>query len=333
MGENSFSSGGKLEYADGINSDLENLPETRPTSGQDRKQNVENVGSVMGDSSCIAAGENNYISDYLAFSDLMVHTTDASNSVVVDGENNMFNFFLNVDSQKTTSGKRSFYSDDEDMEVSSTTSMSSVLCRLLNLEFENQFDEEDSLSTNVHPSVSKEHEDHYGDSYVSSKPPEDTYDSQSHNIVFDSEKAQSDIGPRLLSSKRKCELSSMESLKEESCDAQLGYSKIEFCLENRSVVDNQDGLIFHEVKDEETVRTTMLGSDSQVAPVEIYTRSCVVETSLGQTIAENHPSLHLVDKNTAPQGSHVALTSQHNISSGAEYGSQVITNKCSLIDY
>lgn len=204
MGENSFSSGGKLEYVDGINSDLENLSQTRPTSGQDRRRNIdvsninvtlENDGSFMGDSSCIDAEENNYISDYLAFSDLMVHATDGSNSVVVDGENNIFDFFLNVDSQNTTSDKRSFHnSDDEDTEVSSTTSMSSVLGRLLNLEFDNQFDEDDSLSTNVNPSVSKEHENHYRDSFVLSEPPkEDTYDKISHTAVFDSKRARSEM--------------------------------------------------------------------------------------------------------------------------------------------
>ncbi|KAL8477364.1 hypothetical protein ACS0TY_029605 [Phlomoides rotata] len=276
MGENSFSSGGKLENADGIDSALENLHGTRPTPGQDRIQNVdnftlENDGSFMGDSSCIDAGENNYISDYLAFSDLMVHATDSNNSVVVDGENNMFDFFLNVDSQKTTLDKKSFsqraYSDDEDMEVSSTTSMSSVLGRLLNLEYEHQFDEDDSSSTNVHPSVSKE----------------DTCDSQ----------ARSEMGPRLLSSiehflqsQEKCETSSTESRKGELCDAQPGNSKIDLCPENRSVVvanDNQDGPIFHESKDEKTVGT-----------------------SLCQTVAENHTSLCLEDMNTAKKDSHIA---------------------------
>ncbi|KAG6398552.1 hypothetical protein SASPL_140018 [Salvia splendens] len=122
----------------------------------------ENDDPYMGDSSCIEVGENNYIANYLAFSDLMVHAND-SNSVVGDGENNMFDFFLNVEPQGATTGERSFhngsqrvYSDDEDMEVSSTTSMTSVLGRLLNLEFDNQYDVEDSLSSNVKSSASKE---------------------------------------------------------------------------------------------------------------------------------------------------------------------------------
>ncbi|KAG6396268.1 hypothetical protein SASPL_142414 [Salvia splendens] len=125
----------------------------------------ENDDPYMGDSSCIEVGENNYIANYLAFSDLMVHANDGSNSVVGDGENNMFDFFLNAEPQGATSGERSFhngsqrvYSDDEDMEVSSTASMTSVLGRLLNLEFDNQYDVEDSLSSNVNSSASKEFE-------------------------------------------------------------------------------------------------------------------------------------------------------------------------------
>lgn len=153
---------------------------------------LENDDLFMGDSSCIDVGENNYIANYLAFSDLMVHATTegSSNSVVLDGENNMFDFFVNVDPQGATMGDKSFhngsqriYADDEDMEVSSTTSMSSVLGRLLNLEFDNQFDDDDSSSTNVSSSLSKELESKelYKDSSLLSEPPnEDTqlFDSQ-----------------------------------------------------------------------------------------------------------------------------------------------------------
>ncbi|XP_047964133.1 protein OPAQUE10-like [Salvia hispanica] len=136
----------------------------------------ENDDPYMGDSSCIEVGENNYIANYLAFSDLMVHAND-SNSVVGDGENNMFDFFLNVEPQGATTGEsfhngsQRVYSDDEDMEVSSTTSMTSVLGRLLNLEFDNQYDVEDSLSSNVNSSASKELESRklYKDAPVSAE--------------------------------------------------------------------------------------------------------------------------------------------------------------------
>ncbi|XP_022844681.1 protein OPAQUE10-like [Olea europaea var. sylvestris] len=118
---------------------------------------LENDDSVVGDSSSISGDGRNYISDYLAFSDLIVHTTDGSSPLFFDGENNLFDFFLNVDSEELTSEKRCAqnglqrkYSDDEDMEVSSTTSMSSVLGRLLNMEFADQFDADDSSTTNVY---------------------------------------------------------------------------------------------------------------------------------------------------------------------------------------
>lgn len=160
---------------------------------------LENDDLFMGDSSCIDAGENNYIANYLAFSDLMVHATTegSSNSVVLDGENNMFDFFVNVDPQGVTMGDKSFhngsqriYSDDEDMEVSSTTSMSSVLGRLLNLEFDNQFDDDDSSSTNVRSSLSKELESKEldKDSSLLSEPPKEgiqLFDSQEDETCRD----------------------------------------------------------------------------------------------------------------------------------------------------
>lgn len=480
MGENSFSSASKFDYADGVNSDLENSPETYSISGRYRRQNVvesdvkcqctedfehgqcktaslsvavqsfsphefdktssccgickkklyhgishvnskvrhncrngdadvsninftlENDDSVMGDSSCIDVGESNYISDYLAFSDLMVHATDGSNSVVLDGENNMFDFFLNVDSQGVTLDNRSFhngsqsiFSDDEDMEVSSTTSMSSVLGRLLNLEFDNQFDEDDSSSANVHSSVSKEHESEkcYKDSFVLSEPPkEDTFDTQSHTVLFDSREAQSKMAPRVLSSTEyflpsqdKCEISSMESPKGESSGTQTRNLEKDFCLENRVVVvanDNQERPLFLEDKDKENVGITMLGSDSgllqcgnnhvstdlgshipdvrsdylkfshnsisveesersrgqlqniavqgfsiQDAPLVVSdvtnTHSSIVRTNLCETISDNNSCLAIKDTNIA-QDTHVAYNIQHNISSAAENGSQVI---------
>ncbi|KAI3451630.1 hypothetical protein Pfo_008295 [Paulownia fortunei] len=367
MGENSFSSASKFDYADGVNSDLENSPEAYSISGRYGRQNVlesdvkcqcieefkhqrcksaslsetvqsfspkhlendheldktsscciisqkevyhgvscvnnderhnrrngtadisninftlENDYSVVGDSSCINVGESNYISDYLAFSDLMVHATDGSNPVILDEENNMFDFFLNVDSQGLTSDRRSFqngsqrkFSDDEDMEVSSTTSMSSVLGRLLNLEFDDQFDEDDSSSANVHSSVSKEHEaeKHYKDSFVLSEPPKtDTYETPLHTVLYDSQEAESEMAPRVLSastkyflpSQNKSVSSGMESLEGETCGTQTKNPENDFCLENRDVVfagDNQETLLLCEDKDNGTLWTTMLRSDS-----------------------------------------------------------------------
>ncbi|XP_057769086.1 uncharacterized protein LOC130989165 [Salvia miltiorrhiza] len=185
---------------------------------------LESDDPYMGDSSCIETGENNYIANYLAFSDLMVHATDGSNSVVRDGENNMFDFFLNVDSQGASfhNGSERVYSDDEDLEVSSTTSMSSVLGRLLNLEFDNQFDEDDSSSTNVHSSASKELESRklYKDAPVLSEPPkEGTF----HTQLFDSQD-EFKMAPRFLNcveyyhpSQDNGETSILKLSKDESC--------------------------------------------------------------------------------------------------------------------
>lgn len=170
----------------------------------------ENGDPFVGDSSCTEVGENNYIANYLAFSDLMVHAADSSNSVVLDGENNMFDFFLNVDPQGAAKGEKCFhngsqrvYSDDEDMEVSSTTSMSSVLGRLLNLEFDNQFDDSDFSSTKVHSSASIELESkklHNDASVISEPTKEDTF----HTQLFDSQETRFKAARRVLSSVEFC---------------------------------------------------------------------------------------------------------------------------------
>ncbi|KAL7141882.1 hypothetical protein ABFS83_08G084300 [Erythranthe nasuta] len=162
MGEYSFSS---------VNSDIESSPEAqnvleldaqKKEEGRKSKNATADEDSFGGDSPCISIGENNYISDYLAFSDLMVlHATDdggsVNNPVIPDGGSNIFDFFLNVDSQGLVqSGSHKKLSDDEEMEVSSTTSMTSVLGRLLNLEYDEHFDEDDSSSAIVCSSSSKE---------------------------------------------------------------------------------------------------------------------------------------------------------------------------------
>ncbi|GER49671.1 calponin-2 [Striga asiatica] len=206
MGENSFPSVGKFDYTHGLNSDPENSPELENDHKLDKmsacgaishlerhnpeyctESTLDNDYSVVGDSSCLDVGESNYISDYLAFSDLMVHaTTEGSSSVIRNGENNMFDFFLKVDSQVVASNKKTFQNGDEDTEISSTTSMSSILGRLLNLEFEDQFDEDDSLSTNREHEAEKQ----FKDKFVLSKPKNvDLNKSNYQAVVFDSGEA------------------------------------------------------------------------------------------------------------------------------------------------
>ncbi|KAL0343245.1 UNVERIFIED_CONTAM: protein OPAQUE10 [Sesamum angustifolium] len=418
MGEISFSSAGKFDYADGVNSDLENSPESdvkcrytdelkhgqrksaslsktvRSASPQDHmndheldqmsscgiiskkklnhgvshvnneeRRNISNINftlenddSVVGDSSCVDVGESNYISDYLAFSDLMVHATDGSNPGTLDGENNLFDFFLNVDSQGLSSDKRSFqngsrrkFSEDEEMEVSSTTSMSSILGRLLNLEFDDQFDEDDSLSTNVYSFDSKEHEaeKHYKDSFALSEPPKmETFETQSDTMPFDSPAAQPETAP---SSSTKCdptsqnefELSGIESLQGESHDIQISNLGIDLTLE----------------KESETFRTTVLGPDSDLLQfgdnhisvvtsdhlnvscnnesVEESERSSkqleninargfttqntpLVVSDVCKSVSNNNPCLPVKDTN----GAHVVNSTQDNITSAAENHSQ-----------
>ncbi|KAL0449892.1 UNVERIFIED_CONTAM: protein OPAQUE10 [Sesamum latifolium] len=421
MGEISFSSAGKFDYADGVNSDLENSPESdvkcqytdefkhgqrkpaslsktvRSASPQDlmndheldqmsscgiiskKKLNhgvshvnnearrngqngtadisninftLENDDSVVGDSSCVEVGESNYISDYLAFSDLMVHATDGSNPGTLDGENNLFDFFLNVDSQGLTSDKRSFQngsrrklSEDEEMEVSSTTSMSSILGRLLNLEFDDQFDEDDSLSTNVcsFESKGREAEKHYKDSFALSEPPKmEMFETQSDTTPFDSPAAQPETAPNASTkcdptSQNKCELSGIESLQGESRDIQINNLGNDLSLE----------------KESETFRTTVLGPDSgllqfgdnhiSVMTLDHLKFSCnnesveesersskqleninargfttqntpLVVSDVRKSVSDNTPCLPVKDMN----GAHVVNSIQDNITSAAE---------------
>ncbi|RAL51567.1 hypothetical protein DM860_011069 [Cuscuta australis] len=87
--------------------------------------------------------EGNYISDYLAFSDSVICGTQGNGPVLLEGDDyNIFNFFTGKDSH--------IESDDmEDMEVSSTASMSSLLGRVLNLEFDDHFDLDGSLDSDA----------------------------------------------------------------------------------------------------------------------------------------------------------------------------------------
>ncbi|KAI8540632.1 hypothetical protein RHMOL_Rhmol08G0001600 [Rhododendron molle] len=96
-------------------------------------------------------------SHQLQFPDLAVFGTDYSYPVVLDEEDGVFSLLWDTDSyglHSTGRNSRSGYvrrlSDDfEDVEVSSVTSMSSLVLRVLNLEFDDQFDADDLRSANV----------------------------------------------------------------------------------------------------------------------------------------------------------------------------------------
>ncbi|KAG5593070.1 hypothetical protein H5410_043584 [Solanum commersonii] len=98
--------------------------------------NAENDESIVGDSMYDNEMEGSCISNYLSFSDSIIGGTDGSTPVLREGEDNILNLFMAIDSHRPNSGKGTFqnghqhkYSDNEDAEVSSTTSMSSVLGR------------------------------------------------------------------------------------------------------------------------------------------------------------------------------------------------------------
>ncbi|KAL0378181.1 UNVERIFIED_CONTAM: protein OPAQUE10 [Sesamum radiatum] len=416
MGEISFSSAGKFDYADGVNSHLEISPESdvkcqctdefehgQPKSSaspQDlmndheldqmsscgiiskKKLNhgvshvnnevrrnsrngtadisninftLENDDSVVGDSSCVDVGESNYISDYLAFSDLMVHATDGSNPGTLDGENNLFDFFLNVDSQGLTSDKRSFQngsrrklSEEEEMEVSSTTSMSSILGRLLNLEFDDQFDEDDSLSTNVYSFESKEHEaeKHYKDSFALSETPKmEMFETQTDTMPFDSPAAQPETALSASTkcdptSQNKCELSGIESLQGESCDTQINNLGNDLSLEKESetfrttVLDPDSDLLQFGVNHTSLVTSDHLKFSCNNESVEESERSSkqleninvqgftkntpLVVSDVCKSVSDNNPCLPVKDM----KGAHVVNGIQDNITSAAENNSQ-----------
>ncbi|KAL6520006.1 hypothetical protein OROHE_017149 [Orobanche hederae] len=320
MGEKSFSSAGKVDFADGVNTDLENslegqcleefkhesaslLETVQPFCKQhlDRMSSfggishanndarcsrpgnctgianiefaLENDYSVVGDSSCVNDGESNYISNYLAFSDLMVHAADGRNSIIHDGEDNMFDFFVNVDSQGLASSNgRSFLNGDEDMEVSSTTSMSSVLGRLLNLEFDDQFDEDDSSSANDHSSVSKEQEaeNRCKVPFVFSGPTKvGTFETNDETLLLDSREAQSKMTD-------KCEL---------LCGTRTrNPENHSFCPEKRDNMvlsdDNHESILFNE--DEDNVSSDRLEtiSDINEAQEDAYVAYDIQDTNI-----------------------------------------------------
>ncbi|XP_016451726.1 uncharacterized protein LOC107776351 isoform X2 [Nicotiana tabacum] len=118
-----------------------------------RDLNVVNDESVVGDSMFDNEVESSYISNYLAFSDSVIGGTDGSTPVPRKGEDNILNLFMDIDSHEpnlsertSQNGLQNKFSDTEDAEVSSTTSMSSVLCRVRALDFDDQFDADDCLT-------------------------------------------------------------------------------------------------------------------------------------------------------------------------------------------
>ncbi|XP_004245671.1 uncharacterized protein [Solanum lycopersicum] len=115
--------------------------------------NAENDESIVGDSMYDYEMEGSCISNYLSFSDSIIGGTDGSTPVLREGEDNILNLFMAIDSHRPNSSKGTFqnghqykYSDNEDAEVSSTTSMSSVLGRVHALDFDDQFDADECLT-------------------------------------------------------------------------------------------------------------------------------------------------------------------------------------------
>lgn len=162
MGENSFSSTSNSEVDDAeVSSEQQESPEVYTSELRSTCDDVHVDSSSN-------VGERNYISDYLAFSDLMVHANDSSSSALVDGGNNMFDFFLNVDSQGGKMNDLGKVSDDEEMEASSTTSMTSILGRMLSFEFGDTSDADEYSSTNVY-STGHETGKPHGNLYMSPK--------------------------------------------------------------------------------------------------------------------------------------------------------------------
>ncbi|CAI9108787.1 OLC1v1008470C2 [Oldenlandia corymbosa var. corymbosa] len=99
----------------------------------------------------------NYISDYLAFSDSVIFGNNG-NILFPGGEDNVCDFFSSIDSHGLDSiqanSPNGFHQrsldDMEDVEVSSTASMSSILGRALNMDFDDQYNGRDSSMVNVH---------------------------------------------------------------------------------------------------------------------------------------------------------------------------------------
>ncbi|CAA2961673.1 protein OPAQUE10-like [Olea europaea subsp. europaea] len=198
---------------------------------------LENGDSMVGDTSSINGNGRNYISDYLAFSDMIVQTTDGSSPLFFNGENNLFDFFLNVDSQGSTSknstqnGLQRKFSDDEDIEVSSTTSMSSVLGRMLNLDFEDQFDAEDSSTSNVYV-------DDSSSTYVNTDNSSSTnvnVDSSSTTNIYTSESMEIEADKQGREMFVLCETQKTDKFEKQPCTSASNIREPEFVHKNLDI--------------------------------------------------------------------------------------------------
>ncbi|KAJ8526853.1 hypothetical protein K7X08_029330 [Anisodus acutangulus] len=132
--------------------------------------NVENDESVVGDSMYDNEMEDSCISNYLSFSDSIIGGTDGSTPVLREGEGNILNFFMAIESRGPNSGEgnghQNKFSDNEDAEVSSTTSMSSVLCRVHALNFDDQFDADECLTEETSGALLENEADRHHKDYV-----------------------------------------------------------------------------------------------------------------------------------------------------------------------
>ncbi|XP_075477611.1 uncharacterized protein LOC142518665 isoform X1 [Primulina tabacum] len=259
----------------------------------------ETGDSVVGDSSCISGDESSYIADYLAFSDLMVHETNDRNLAFLNGENKMFDFFLNPDSQGKNSDTRNPYngcgrkfSDDDETEVSSTTSMTSVLCRVLNLELDDQYDTE------------HEFDKQYQEPLVSSGCKKSgTFEASLQVGLFDSLEAQSETAISAKyrpSSQSVCQELDKEFLEVESFGSCAKSEEVTSCMDNSGLVDTEASLIY-ENKDSVTVIECKQEKNEDIP----------AETSLNERSNASHgipwklgrkPLLKMVFKGTAIAG-------------------------------
>ncbi|KAG9155073.1 hypothetical protein Leryth_011057 [Lithospermum erythrorhizon] len=113
--------------------------------------------------------ERDYISEYLAFSDSVVLGTDCASPILSDGEGSTYNFFMGIDAHGSNLKRRDFDSgsqrrdSDVEDEVSSTTSMSSILGRVLAMEFDDKFDLDDISTMKDHPET---FQDNKADEYL-----------------------------------------------------------------------------------------------------------------------------------------------------------------------
>lgn len=165
--------------------------------------NVENE-SIAGDSMYDNEMEGSCISNYLSFSDSIIGGTDGSKPVLREGEENILNFFMAIDSHGPNSGEGSFqnghqhkYSDNEDAEVSSTTSMSSVLCRVHALDFDDQFDADECLTEETSGSLLENEADRQRkDSSASHK----AWNVATNELIFHDTKGSSVVNPKISAS-------------------------------------------------------------------------------------------------------------------------------------